>query len=68
MCVAVKAKLEEISSDTHPLQLIKLHHFKLERFSGIVVTFQESFFACKRKLSTITMTESDNNIHAVRKI
>ena len=51
---------------------------------GKVVTFQESFFACKRKLSktsrllrlkkrllrgnnisTITMTESDNNIHAV---
>ena len=31
----VKAKLWEISSDTHQLQLIKLHHFKLERFKSI---------------------------------
>ena len=30
-----KAKLEEISSDTHSLQFIKLHHFKLERFKSI---------------------------------
>ena len=31
----IKAKLWEISSDTHQLQLIKLHHFKLERFKSI---------------------------------
>ena len=31
----VKAKLWEISSDTHQLQLFKLHHFKLERFKLI---------------------------------
>ena len=31
----VKAKLWEISSDTHQLQLIKLHHFKLEIFKSI---------------------------------
>ena len=30
-----KAKMSEISSDTHQLQLIKLHHFKLERFKSI---------------------------------
>ena len=30
-----KAKLLKISSYTHPLQLIKLHHFKLERFKSI---------------------------------
>ena len=28
----VKAKIYAISSDTHQLQLIKLHHFKLARF------------------------------------
>ena len=28
----LKAKISEIPSDTHQLQLIKLHHFKLERF------------------------------------
>ena len=33
--VYFKAKLWEISSDTHQLQLIKLHHFKLERFKSI---------------------------------
>ena len=33
--VLLKAKLWEISSDTHQLQLIKLHHFKLERFKSI---------------------------------
>ena len=27
-----KAKIYEISSDTHQLQFIKLHHFKQERF------------------------------------
>ena len=32
---SVKAKLLKISSDTHPLQLIKLHYFKLERFKSI---------------------------------
>ena len=31
----VKAKLLEISSDTHQLQLMKLHHFKLEIFKLI---------------------------------
>ncbi len=31
----IKAKLWAISSDTHKLQLIKLHHFKLERFKSI---------------------------------
>ena len=31
----IKAKLWEISSDTHQLQLIKLHHFKQERFKSI---------------------------------
>ena len=31
----IKAKMLEISSDTHQLQLIKLHHFKLERFKSI---------------------------------
>ena len=30
-----KAKIWAISSDTHQLQLIKLHHFKLERFKSI---------------------------------
>ena len=28
----LKAKLYAISSDTHQLQFIKLHHFKQERF------------------------------------
>ena len=28
----VKAKMSAISSDTHQLQSIKLHHFKLDRF------------------------------------
>ena len=27
-----KAKIYEISSDTHQLQFIKMHHFKQERF------------------------------------
>ena len=31
----VKAKIYAISSDTHQLQLTKLHHFKLERFKLI---------------------------------
>ena len=31
----VKAKMYEISSDTHQLQLFKLRHFKLERFASI---------------------------------
>ena len=31
----VKAKIYAISSDTHQLQLIKRHHFKLERFKSI---------------------------------
>ena len=31
----IKAKMLAISSDTHQLQLIKLHHFKLERFKSI---------------------------------
>ena len=31
----LKAKIYTISSDTHELQLIKLHHFKLERFKSI---------------------------------
>ena len=32
----LKAKLyKKISSDIHPLQLIKLHHFKLARFKSI---------------------------------
>ena len=31
----IKAKLQAISSDTHQLQLIKLHHFKLDRFKSI---------------------------------
>ena len=33
--INIKAKLWEISSDTHQLQLIKLHHFKLERYKWI---------------------------------
>ena len=33
--VCIKAKLWEISSDAHQLQLIKLHHFKLEKFKSI---------------------------------
>ena len=28
----IKAKMYAISSDTHQLHCIKLHHFKLERF------------------------------------
>ena len=32
---STKAKLWAISSDTHQLQLIKLHNFKLERFKSI---------------------------------
>ena len=28
----LKANIYAISSDTHQLQFIKLHHFKLERF------------------------------------
>ena len=35
LILVFKAKIEEISSDTHQLQLIKLHHFKLERFKSI---------------------------------
>ncbi len=31
----IKAKMYAISSDTHQLQLIKLHHLKLERFKSI---------------------------------
>ena len=31
----LKPKIEEMSSDTHQFQLIKLHHFKLERFKSI---------------------------------
>ena len=31
----VKAIVYAISSDTHQLQLIKLHHFKLEIFKSI---------------------------------
>ena len=31
----VKAKIKVISSDTHQLQCIELHHFKLERFKSI---------------------------------
>ena len=31
----LKDKLYEISSDTHQLQFMKLHHFKLERFKLI---------------------------------
>ena len=31
----VKAKMQAISSDTHQLQLFKLHHFKLEIFKSI---------------------------------
>ena len=31
----IKAKMYAISSDTHQLRLIKLHHFKLERFKSI---------------------------------
>ena len=30
--VCVKAKIQAISRDTHRSQLIKLHHFKIERF------------------------------------
>ena len=30
-----KANIYAISSDTHQLQFIKLHHFKLERFKSI---------------------------------
>ena len=33
--LSFKAKLYKISSDTHLLQLIKLRHFKLERFKSI---------------------------------
>ena len=29
------AKIQEIVGDTHQLQFIKLHHFKLERFKSI---------------------------------
>ena len=32
---SVKAEIKEKSSDIHQLQLIKLHHFKLERFKSI---------------------------------
>ena len=32
---SIKAKLQKISIDTHPLQLIKLHHFKLDIFKSI---------------------------------
>ena len=31
----LKRKIEEMSSDTHQFQLIKLHYFKLERFKSI---------------------------------
>ena len=31
----IKAKMYAISNDTHQLQCIKLHHFKLERFKSI---------------------------------
>ncbi len=31
----LKAKIQEIFSDTHQLQLIKLHHFKIEIFKSI---------------------------------
>ena len=31
----VKAEMYAKSSDTHKLQFIKLHHFKLERFKSI---------------------------------
>ena len=31
----LKAKMYAISRDTHQLQLIKLHHFQLERFKSI---------------------------------
>ena len=31
----IKAKMKKISSDTHQLQLFKLHHFKLEIFKSI---------------------------------
>ena len=31
----LKANIYAISSDTHQLQLIKLHHFKLEIFKSI---------------------------------
>ena len=31
----LKAKMNAISSDTHQLQFIKLHHFKLEIFKSI---------------------------------
>ena len=31
----IKAKLNAIPSDTHQLQLIKLHHFKQEIFKSI---------------------------------
>ena len=30
--LVIKAKMYTISSDTHQLQLIRLHHFKQERF------------------------------------
>ena len=33
--IVIKAKISKISSDTHPLKLIKLHHFKLEIFKSI---------------------------------
>ena len=32
----VKANIWAISSDTHQLPLIKLHHFKLERYKSIL--------------------------------
>ena len=31
-CMYIKAKMYAISSDTHQLQFLKLHHFKQERF------------------------------------
>ena len=34
VCVCINYR-RPISSDTHPFQLIKLHHFKLERFKSI---------------------------------
>ena len=34
-CEMFKAKLYAIYSDTQQLQLIKLHHFKLDRFKSI---------------------------------
>ena len=34
LCV-FKSKIKKISSDTHNVQCIKLHHFKLERFKSV---------------------------------